>query len=74
MAGSSGCVVANLRYLSRRRWNDSVNRVEIDQQEINRIVYDSIEVGRKGWNLEEKNNRKEGRWDDCLNFGLRAPL
>ena len=47
MAGSSGCVVTDWRYSSRRKWSDSVYRREIDQQKINGTVYNSIEVGRK---------------------------
>ena len=58
MAGSSGCVVADLRCLSRRRWNNSVYRVEIDQQEINRIVYNSIKVGERVG--DEKREKREG--------------
>ena len=59
MAGSSGCVVAGLRYLSRRKWNNSrMIRVESDQQEINGTVYDSIEVGER---VGDKKREKRGK-------------
>lgn len=35
------------------------------------IVYNRIEVGER---VGMKKKRKEGRWDDCLKFDLRAPL
>ena len=57
MAGSSGCVVADLRCLSRRRWNNSVYRVEIDQQEISMIVYNSIKVGERVGMKKEKRGK-----------------
>lgn len=55
MAGSFGVVVADLRFVSRRRWSDEVSRVRRDQGGITWV--ENIEI--VGWFC--KREKKEGR-------------
>ena len=56
---------ADLRFSNRGKRDDSVYRVDFDQQEINGTVYNFIKVEERAgmWEKKEREREREKRWE-----------